>query len=292
MQNCLLGTLVFPTRRSDIILDNPSLLHYGSYNKNTSSDNRKSHYSEERSRDSTNSSDPTGDNSSFYHHFSNTIFTNATGKLSKSAEPSQQYSRTETGQQKTKIDEKQKQNLFEKQKVLIHQTGNSSENAPETAVHNEPKSKSIKCNRLESLSAKTAHLMRATENELTGQELSNLPEVSKPSKFSEVEITSTSFNASKLNKNSYSSDNQPNLQHYRYDSKLSPPDNTMKAKRKIIEAINQQRPENEQYMSDFSFDIFWHLSYFHFFEIFKVINIFNCWKRRDLTKCFYCLLIY
>uniref|UniRef100_A0A1I8EUN8 Uncharacterized protein n=1 Tax=Wuchereria bancrofti TaxID=6293 RepID=A0A1I8EUN8_WUCBA len=34
MQNHSLGILVFPTRRSDIILGNPSLLHYGSYNRN------------------------------------------------------------------------------------------------------------------------------------------------------------------------------------------------------------------------------------------------------------------
>nr|CDP95335.1 Bm1298, isoform a [Brugia malayi] len=34
MQNHSLGILVFPTRRSHIILDNPSLLHYGSYNRN------------------------------------------------------------------------------------------------------------------------------------------------------------------------------------------------------------------------------------------------------------------
>ncbi|VDK84944.1 unnamed protein product [Onchocerca ochengi] len=226
------------------------MLHYGSSNKNTSSDNRKSHYSEERSRDSTNSSDSTGDNLSFYHHFSNTISTNVTGKLSESAELSQQYSRIEIDQQKTKIDEKQKQNLLKKQKILIHQTGNSPENVPETAICNEPESKSSECNRLESFSAKTAHLMRATENELTEQELSNLPKVSKSSKFSEVEITSTSLNSPKLHKNSCSSDVQPNLQHYRCNSKLSSPDNTTQAKQKIIEAISQQRPENKQYMDN------------------------------------------
>lgn len=250
MQNRSLGILVFPTHRSDIILGNPSLLHYGSHNKNDSTGNRNSHYPEKRSQDSRNSSDPTGNNLSLYHHFSNTNTIIATEKVSQSMESNQQCSRANIDQQRIKADKKEEQNLLKEQKTLIHQIGNPTKNVPGIAICNESKYKSNE-----------KKMITITENEPIGWKLSNLPDGSEPSKISEVTITSTSLNSSSnIRKGSYVMDVQPNLQdhNFTYSSKSLSPSSTIQAKQKLIEAIIQRRSMagNNQYMSDFFFFFF------------------------------------
>ncbi|VDO22112.1 unnamed protein product [Brugia timori] len=83
MQNHSLGILVFPTRRSHIILDNPSLLHYGSYNRSNFNDNKKLNYLEERSVDSRNLSNSTKDNLPLHYYFFKINLINAMKKLNK-----------------------------------------------------------------------------------------------------------------------------------------------------------------------------------------------------------------
>ncbi|CAG9533271.1 unnamed protein product [Cercopithifilaria johnstoni] len=224
MQNRTLGVLVFPTNRSDIILGNPFLLHYGSYNKNNSNVNRKTYYSEEQNRDCSNSSNPIGDNLSFCHHFSNEISTNLTGKMSESMESTHQCSKSGIYQQRTRNDEKEQQNMIkEQQKPLIIQIENRSGKSNGSKMTN-------------------------TENESVGRKLSNLSKESKFSKFPEINITSTSHNSSsEIHKNPSASNIQQS--NFTYNSKSLSSNSTMQAKQKFIEPIIQRRSlaDVEQY---------------------------------------------
>lgn len=219
MQNGSLGTLVFPTHRSDIILGNPSLLHYGTYNRSVSG---KSYNPEEQNQNFKNSSNPVEDNLDNYHP-SNIIFTNSTRKLSESMESNQQYSNSGMDkQQRTRNDE-----MMEQEKSLIIETGNQSTKSNESEM---------------------------TENESVERKLSISSKKSELSKSSEINNTSISSNcSSEIYENSYTSNVQQSNSIYNSKS-LSPNSvSVIQAKQKLIEPIIQQRSLTamEQCMSSF-----------------------------------------
>lgn len=248
MQNRSLGVLVFPTRRSDTILCNPSLFHYGSHNKSNSSGNKKPHYWEGKSQDCSDLSDVSETNdSSLNSHLPISILTNVFEKLSRSVESSQQCWRVDTDQEEVvRMDAMKQQILLKEQKASAHHIGDASGNVPECAERN--KSKPMLNERK----------MRTTaEQGLTEWQSSNLPERLECSAFPNTNIIATSHNSSNA------SNAEPNLQHLNspHKAKSLSPSNAMQEKQKLIEGIIQRRSlaENKQHISDF---------YSNFFEIF------------------------